>query len=244
MEDNEDLINIFRVRLEDTLTCIERAAHRSGRDPHAVRLVVVTKTHTVEVARAVVQAGARCLGENYADEALPKIMALGQEVPVSWHMIGHVQSRKAGLVCENFNYFHALDSLKLAERLDRLCEERKRKLPVLLECNLAGEATKYGWPIFDESHWSDLLSVVDKILALPALEVHGLMGMAPFFDDPESSRPYFKLMHRFRDYLRKNFPDSNWDELSMGMSGDFEPAVEEGATWVRIGTRILGQRQS
>ena len=244
MEASENLILTFRARLEDTLACIDRAARRSGRDLQAVRLVVVTKTHPVELIRAVVQAGACYLGENYTDEALPKIIALGQEVPVSWHMIGHVQSRKAGLVCEHFDFFHALDSLKLAEKMSRLCDERKRKLPVLLECNLAGEATKYGWPIFDETLWPDFLPVIEKILALPALEVRGLMGMAPFFSESEPSRPYFKLMRRFRDYMKKIFPGSCWDELSMGMSTDFEPAVEEGATWVRIGTRILGQRQS
>jgi pyridoxal phosphate enzyme (YggS family) len=243
MESSESLIEILRERLEDTLDCIDRAALRSGRDPQSVKLVVVTKSQPVECIQAVIQAGAKNLGENYADEALNKMIVVGQNPPISWHMIGHVQSRKAGKVCDSFDYFHALDSLKLADKLNRLCEERKRKLPVLLECNLAGEASKFGWPIDNESLWVDLLPVVEKIITLPALEVHGLMGMAPFFSDPEPSRPCFIKLRKFRDYLSKKFPDGCWDELSMGMSGDFEPAVEEGATWVRIGTRIMGQRQ-
>jgi PLP dependent protein len=225
-----------------TLDQIAKAAFTVGRNPGEIKLVVVTKTQPIEVVRAVIDAGAEYLGENYAEEAVQKIEALPPENKVQWHMIGHVQSRKAALICEYFDYLHSLDSLKLAERLDRLAAERKRRLKVLLELNLGGEESKFGWPIWDEKNWDTILDDINKVAVLPNLMVKGLMGMAPFFDDPEDARPFYRRLRLFRDFLRVQVPQLDLTELSMGMSGDFEVAVQEGATWVRIGQKILGPR--
>ncbi len=225
-----------------TLDQIAKAATKAGRDAGEIKLVVVTKTHPIEVVQAVVDAGAEYLGENYAEEAVQKIKALPPNYKVQWHMIGHVQSRKAALICEYFDCLHSLDSLKLAERLDRLAAERKRRLTVLLELNLGGEEAKFGWPIWDEKNWDKILDDIYPVAALPNLTVKGLMGMAPFFDDPEDARPFYRRLVLFRDFLRGRVPQFDLTELSMGMSGDFEVAVQEGATWVRIGQKILGPR--
>jgi PLP dependent protein len=225
-----------------TLDQIAKAAVTVGRDSKEIKLVVVTKTQPVEVVRAVVEAGAEYLGENYAEEAVQKIEVLPLKYKVQWHMIGHVQSRKAALICEYFDYLHSLDSLKLAERLDRLAAERKRRLTVLLELNLGGEESKFGWPIWEEENWDSILDEINKVAALPNLWVKGLMGMAPFFDDPEDARPFYRRLRLFRDFLQVRVPQLDLTELSMGMSGDFEIAVQEGATWVRIGQKILGPR--
>jgi PLP dependent protein len=221
---------------------ITQAAWRAGRDPAGVRLVVVTKTHPLDLVEAVVSVGAKYLGENYAEEALPKITSLASRAQVEWHMIGHVQSRKARMVCENFHYIHSVDRLKLAKGLNRCLEPLDKYMPVLLECNVSGEETKEGLPAWDENLWTDLLPSVEEILSLPYLDVRGLMTMAPYFPDPEMARPYFKKLRRLSEFLAGHFPQSKWEELSMGMSGDFEVAIQEGATWIRIGTAILGER--
>lgn len=221
---------------------IGRAAERSGRRPSDVRLVVVTKGHPIEAVRAVLEAGADCLGENYVEEAVDKILAISTEDRVEWHMIGHVQSRKASLVCEHFAWVHSLDSLKLARRLDHFAGELGRRLPVLMECNVSGEQSKYGWSAWRKEDWSKLLPEFEQIVELPNLDVRGLMTMAPFLPDPEGARPYFERLRYLQDYLADRFPETKWDHLSMGMSGDYEVAVEEGATLVRIGTAILGPR--
>ncbi len=221
---------------------IAAAAQSSGRAPEAVRLVVVTKAHPAEAVQAVIEAGGRFIGENYADEALPKIEALRGEPDIEWHMIGHIQSRKARLICSSFDYVHSLDSLKLAEQLNRYGSEDGKRLPVLFECNISGETTKFGWPAYQESTWPELLPAVERILALPFISVRGLMTMAPYAEDPELARPYFKRLRRLQEYLAAHIPQGHWAELSMGMSGDYEIAIQEGATWVRIGTAILGPR--
>jgi pyridoxal phosphate enzyme (YggS family) len=159
-------------------------------------------------------------------------------------MIGHVQSRKARAVCEQFACLHSLDSLKLAARLDRFAGELKRCLPVLLECNVSGEETKFGLPAYREESWENLLPEIDAILALPNLQIRGLMTMAPFLADPEETRPYFRRLRRLLEYFDRQYPRPEWRELSMGMSADFEAAIQEGATLVRIGTAILGERTS
>jgi PLP dependent protein len=221
---------------------IQRAAHRSGREGDQIRLVVVTKTHPVEAIREVIQAGARDLGENYAEAALPKIEALKGEGDLNWHMIGHIQSRKAKFVCGGFHYVHSVDRLKVANALERFCGEQNRDIPVLLECNVSGEESKFGWPAWEEENWEQLMEPFARLLELPHLHVQGLMTMAPFFDQPEQARPFFKKLKRLADFLRKKLPQVYWDELSMGMSGDFEAAIEEGATIVRIGTAVMGSR--
>ncbi len=180
---------------------IEQAARSAGREPESIRLIVVTKGHPVELIQAAVKAGARRLGENYVDEALAKMDALGEPTGLEWHMIGHVQSRKAQSVSERFDWLHSLDSLKLAQRLDRFAGAIGRRLPVLLECNTSGEETKFGWPAWQETTFPVLALEFQEITRLPNLEVRGLMTMAPFFDEPEPSRPCFRRLSQLRDYL-------------------------------------------
>ena len=220
---------------------IGNAAVSAGRHPGEVRLVVVTKGHPLETVQAAVQAGAGLLGENYVEEAEEKVRSLG-DVKVEWHMIGHVQSRKAEAVCRNFDWVHSVDSLKLAYRLDRFAGEMGRTLPVLLECNVSGEATKSGWAAWEEVDWGRLAESLKPLIDLHRLKVRGLMTMAPFCDDPGLARPYFRRLRRLRDCLASWYPQVDWSELSMGMSGDFTVGVEQGATLVRVGTAILGPR--
>jgi len=239
---NESLVSSIRERRQCVLGQIAAAAAGSGRDPQAVRLVVVTKAQPLVVVQAAIAAGIFVLGENYAEEAVAKISALKSETEVEWHMIGHVQSRKADLVAGHFTMLHSLDNLKLAERLDRFCEADGKTLPALLEFNVGGEESKYGWPAWDETRWPDLLPEIGQMLQFPHLSVHGLMTMPPYFEQAELSRPYFQRLRRLRDYLAKQFSEADWLELSMGTSADFEAAVQEGATYVRIGQAILGSR--
>ena len=227
---------------ERILERIDRVARSAGRDLQGVRLVVVTKGHTVDAVRQVIAAGAQILGENYVEEAVPKTQAFSAESPVKWHMIGHVQSRKAQAVCEYFDWLHSLDRVKLARRLERSAAELERTLPVLLECNVIGEETKFGWRAWDESAWPDLAVEIEALLALNHLKVKGLMTMAPFLPDAEGTRPYFKRLRKLQEFLAARFPGQDWSELSMGMSADFEVAIQEGATLVRIGTAIMGPR--
>jgi PLP dependent protein len=229
-------------RLQSVQERVAAAANRAGRSPADVRLVVVTKTHPVELIRAVVQAGALHLGENYAEEAVSKKLDLGEVPGVDWHMIGHIQSRKVALVVEHFDWVHSLDSLKLANRLNRFAGELGRRMPVLLECNVSGEESKFGWPAWQEAEWGTLLESFTQLQELHALEIRGLMTMAPFLPDPEQARPYFRRLKRLQGYLTERMPGVDWTELSMGMSADYEVAIEEGATWVRIGTAITGSR--
>jgi len=221
---------------------IAGAALASGREPGSVRLVVVTKAQPFEVVKAAIAAGVTILGENYPEEAVEKIQVLDMASKLEWHMIGHVQSRKAHLVIEHFALLHALDNLRLASRLDRFAARAGRTLPVLLEFNVGGEESKFGWPAWQEEGWTNLLPVVSQVLDLSHLRVHGLMAMPPLGADVEQSRPYFRRLRCLRDFLCDRFPQIDWRELSMGTSADFEVAVQEGATLVRVGQAILGTR--
>jgi pyridoxal phosphate enzyme (YggS family) len=221
---------------------IHKAAESVGRDPAEVSLVVVTKGHSLEVIQEVIEMGILHIGENRVEEALPKMKVLPTQTGVQWHMIGHVQSRKAQQVCEHFNYFHALDRMKLARRLDLFSGEIGRVLPVLLQFNVSGEGTKSGWLAHDEKEWNRLLPEIAALLDLHNLEVRGLMTMAPYSLNPEDSRPFFTCLAKLQGFLASQFPGVKFDQLSMGMSGDYEVGIQEGATFVRIGTAILGER--
>lgn len=236
------LVTGIRERYQHTLENIAAAARAGGREPDSVRLVVVTKAQPFEVVQAAVQAGAQILGENYPEESVSKILSLGSESGVEWHMIGHVQSRKARLVIEHFDLLHSLDSLKLAERLNRMAQEAGRVLPVMLECNVGGEESKYGWPAAQEKDWPILYPVIETILGLENLQICGLMTMPPLETDPEDARVYFRTLRLLRDNLSARYPQAEWYELSMGTSADYQVAVQEGATLVRIGTAIVGPR--
>ena len=238
-----NLVSSIRESYQSVLDQIVTAARKSSRAPNEIRLVVVTKSQPLEVIQAAIEAGVRILGENYPEEAVTKIQSLMGQTGVEWHMIGHVQSRKARLVADHFALLHSLDSLKLARRLDRFAAEAERVLPVLLECNVGGEESKAGWDASDESQWEALFPDVSAILGLPNLQVQGLMTMPPLETDPEDSRRYFQRLRQLRDRLASQFPGAGWRELSMGTSADYFIAVEEGATLVRVGTAIVGARK-
>jgi pyridoxal phosphate enzyme (YggS family) len=238
---NETLLSAIYERYQLTLAQISDAAAGCGRDPRDVRLVVVSKSQPLEVVQAAVSAGITMFGENYVEEAIEKIITF-RNAALEWHMIGHVQSRKAEMVAEHFTMLHSLDSLKLARRLERSCERTNRILPVLLEFNVSGEESKFGFPAWNEGTWSNLEQEMVQILAFPHLVVCGLMTMPPFFDDPERTRPYFQRLRALQEFLKERFPMSTWKELSMGTSVDYVTAIQEGATFVRIGQAILGPR--
>jgi len=221
---------------------IQRAAGLSGRDPESVRLVVVTKGQPVNVVQAVIAAGARWIGENYPEQAVEKISRLGPQTGVEWHMIGHIQSRKARLVCEHFSLVHSLDSLQLAQRLDECARVLNRRLPVLLEINLGGEESKFGWRAALDGEKENILHDIEGIVEMVNLDVRGLMAMPPITANPEDSRPFFHQLKQLQKDLSVQFPQANWDELSMGTSADYEIAVQEGATLVRVGQAVLGPR--
>jgi pyridoxal phosphate enzyme (YggS family) len=227
---------------------IAAAARRAGRDPAGVTLVAVAKTFPPETVVEAHRAGVSVLGENKVQEAQAKIAAvssvLGQEA-VSWHLVGHLQRNKAKQAARLFDVIQSVDSVRLAEALEKRCAAleaeagEKKRLPVLLEINVTGKATQYGLPVNDRAQ---LDAVVEATLASPHLALQGLMTIAPLVADPEEARPYFRLLRDLRDELARRFPAAGWQHLSMGMTDDFEVAVEEGATLVRIGRAIFGRR--
>ena len=228
---------------------IAEAALRTGRDPTGVTLVAVTKTHPVEIVVAAHQAGLRHFGENRVEEGSSKISDFNTAIPgpqPTWHMVGHVQSRKAQPVVAHFDYVHSVDRPKIAHRLSRFAKDAGQTLPVLLECNVSGEETKSGFDLYrweqDQARRQAFFAKVEEFLALPGLLVQGLMTMAPFVADPETVRPVFVSLRTLSCTLRERFPTHAWHHLSMGMTDDFEVAVEEGATMVRVGRAIFGAR--
>lgn len=232
----------IKERLEAMLEEIETIATQAGRVSADVKLVVVTKTFTSELIREVLQAGAKDLGENYVEEASEKVGALARLFPVTWHMIGHIQSRKTRQVCELFDIVHSIDREKVARRLSEAAQESGKRLPVLLECNVSGEKSKFGWRAWESDNWIQLAAELQPLIELPGIEIRGLMTMAPYYDDPELARPYFARLRSLSELLADQFPGTCFRELSMGMSQDFRQAIEEGATFLRIGTAIMGDR--
>ena len=216
---------------------MEAAAKRAGRDPGKVRLVAVSKTVDLERIRQAIAAGVDSFGENYVQEAQKKIEGLEQRV--SWHFIGHLQSNKAKAAARLFDWVHSVDSLKLAEELSRAGKLQNRVLPVLLQVNLGQEETKSG------AQKEEVFRLLEGMASLPGISVKGLMTMPPFFDNPKDSRPYFRALRILgEDVSNRGIPGVLMEELSMGMSNDFEVAVEEGATLVRVGTAVFGPRPS
>jgi pyridoxal phosphate enzyme (YggS family) len=215
---------------------IGAACTRSGRDPADVKLVGVTKTVPIERIREGIEAGLEVLGENYVQEAVKKRAALA-DLSLSWHCIGHLQTNKAKMAVECFDWIETLDRESLAIELNRMAEKAGIKIPVLIQVNIGGEESKSGVRPDDLRSFSKLVSGFDL------LDVRGLMALPPFFDQPERARPHFRQMRELLDMLRQeSFRPERLAELSMGMSGDFEVAVEEGSTMVRIGTALFGSR--
>lgn len=217
------------------------AAARVGRtDP--ILLVAVSKGQPTALIRAAHAAGLRDFGENRVEEAGPKIEALSDLADLHWHLIGHVQSRKADQASGRYDLIHSVDRLKIARRLEDRAAKAGRRQPILLECNVSGERAKAGWPMARADDWDEQLSDIEQVVGYAHLEVRGLMTMAPMTDDSELVRSVFRRLRELRDFLARRLP-GDWSELSMGMTDDFELAVEEGATIVRIGRAIFGERQ-
>jgi len=224
-------------RLSGIRARITAAAESSGRAAEEVKLIAISKTHPASAIKRVIEFGAVDIGENRVQEAEEKISEIGRGA-ARWHLVGHLQANKARRAVNLFDVIHSLDSLELARRLDRLCaEEGREKLALLIQVDLGHEETKSG---IDES---ELTHLVESLGPLTRLDLIGLMTLPPFFDHPEQSRPFFRRLRGMRDELaaRRAF-GSGKGELSMGMTHDFEVAIEEGATMVRIGTAIFGER--
>jgi len=216
---------------------IERTAKRAGRSADEIKLVAVSKTHPAAVLKEAIAAGAAILGENKVQEAEGKIAEIGR-APAEWHLIGHLQSNKARKAVQLFDVIHSVDSLELAERLERICIEQGREsLSMFVHVDLAGEATKSG---LDEN---DLPKLVEFLRTCKRLRFDGLMILPPYFANVDDARPFFAKLRTIRDrLLSENAFSSSKGELSMGMSYDFEIAIEEGATIIRVGTAIFGER--
>jgi len=229
------LLSIVR-NLEEIQGRIARAAGRTGRDPASVTLVAVSKTVSVSRIEAAIQAGVQVLGENRVQEARGKIEALGKKVP--WHLIGHLQTNKSALAVSLFEMVHSVDSLRVAQALDREAGRRGKCLPVLVQVNISGETSKSGVAA-DEAP-----ALLKAVAGMTQLRLEGLMTIPPYAMDPEAGRPVYRRLRELRDRVNaEGFVRLPLHHLSMGMSHDFEVAVEEGATMVRVGTLLFGERQ-
>jgi pyridoxal phosphate enzyme (YggS family) len=223
--------NIGRIRER-----IAAAALRAGRNPKNIRLMAVTKTVSDERILAAIEAGVDILGENYVQEAKRKIELMGKSV--EWHLIGHLQTNKAKYAVRLFDMIHSVNRLSLAEEINRRAAAAGMRCRVLIEVNLGGEDSKSGAPP------EEAPALIRSVAAMPNLSIQGLMTMAPWYDDPERARPCFAGLRALRDRIAaENIPNVAMRELSMGMTDDFEVAVEEGATIVRIGRAIFGERK-
>ena len=233
----------LRDNLRQVQDRIAAAADRARRDPASITLVAVSKTQPAEALVEAYHLGVRHFGENRVEEATLKQLIFRQRVfdpSVTFHMIGHVQSRKAEEVAAWSDRVHSVDSVKLAQRLDRFAATRPHVLPILLEVNVSGEASKYG---FDAARRDELFGAVEAISSLTNVRLDGLMTMAPLVEQPEQARPVFRGLRELRDEIEARCAGVMLPELSMGMTDDFEVAIEEGATLVRVGRAIFGERQ-
>jgi pyridoxal phosphate enzyme (YggS family) len=214
---------------------IAAAAKRAGRDPSLIKLVTVTKTIDPERIRYAVAAGSNTLGENRVQEAKDKIEQLGSIA--SWHLIGHLQTNKAKYAVKLFDLIHSIDNIELAREIDRQATKIGKVQNVLIEVSIAGEEAKAGVTL------EETADLIKETAMLKHISIRGLMTMPPFLDDPEAVRPYFRKLRELAVSIAKEeIPHVSMQELSMGMSGDFEVAVEEGSTMVRVGTAIFGER--
>ena len=224
-------------RLQNVKNRIEKAARACGRDPETIRLVAVSKTVPTNRVRQAIQAGVAILGENYVQEARTKFNDLAT-YPVSWHFVGHLQSNKAKYAVRLFDLIHSVDTFKLARELDKQSHKINKVQEVLIQVNISEEASKSGVDV------EGTYNLLKDISLLENLSVKGLMTMPPYFNAPEKVRPYFVALRRLRNRLeQQGLLNVSLIELSMGMTGDFEVAIQEGATLVRIGTAIFGKRE-
>ncbi len=223
--------NYLRENLAEVRRKIEKAAEKAGRSAHEIKLIAVSKTHPSAVVKEAIAAGATVFGENKVQEAEEKIPEIGRDA-AEWHLIGHLQSNKARKAVRLFDMIHTLDSIELATRLERICiDEKREKLSILIQVDLAGEETKSG------SSEKELPGLIEFLQNCKCLKLAGFMILPPFFEDAEKTRPFFRRLREIRNKFLSG------GELSMGMSHDFEVAIEEGATLVRVGTAIFGERE-
>lgn len=227
-------------RIARVRTTIADAAVRVGRRPQEITLVAVSKTVEPDRIRAAAELGITHFGENRVQEGREKIELLAGRLPPGchWHLIGHLQSNKARWAVRLFDLIESVDSLELATLLDRLGERQGKRVPVLLEVNVSGEEAKFGFAPLE------LSTVMPRLVALRWLEIRGLMAIAPIVTDPKQARPFFRQLRQLRDQLRRDLPGIALEDLSMGMTNDYPVAIEEGATIVRIGRAIFGERLS
>jgi pyridoxal phosphate enzyme (YggS family) len=235
---NVDPGDDLAARFANVRARIEAAARGCGRNPEEVTLIAISKTHPSRLISSLIELGAADLGENRVQEAEEKIPQVGRS-RARWHLVGHLQANKARRALQLFDVIHSLDSSDLARRLDRLCAQVDRQsLPALIQVDLGHEETKSG---IDER---ELPQLVETVQRLERLELIGLMTLPPFFEDPKQARPYFRRLRQLRDELASSGSfGQRHGELSMGMTNDFEVAIEEGATMVRVGTAIFGERE-
>lgn len=238
----------LRERLNTIHSRIVQSARRAGRDPSEIQLIAVTKNIPVEAIREVMSIGIRHIGENKVQEALAKWKELRRTMDpstllragdprlttIQWHFIGHLQTNKVRDAVQVFDWIHSVDSLRLAEKINQECQRIQKIMPVLIEVNVSGEQSKYG------VRPEELPVLLEQTAAFKTIRIEGLMTMAPVVSDPNQARSYFQQLTRLRDQLKWGLPP--FSHLSMGMSQDFEVAIEEGATMVRIGTAIFGDR--
>ena len=223
-------------RIAHIETKVQEAALRVGRNPEEIRLVAVSKTKPVEMVAEAFEAGQRIFGENYIQEAVEKIQRL-EEKDIQWHFIGHLQSKKSKYAAGNFELIHSVDSLKLATELNKQAAKKGVLQNILIQVNTSGEESKSG------TTEVEVVQMIREIAELKHVAIKGLMTMPAFFDDPEGARPFFKQLRQIKERIETLvIPNVEMKELSMGMTGDFEVAIEEGATLVRVGTAIFGPR--
>jgi len=238
--DHEQTENLQK-NIEIVLDKIQKTAASAGRDPEEISLIAVTKQKSAAVVKKLADFGIKRIGESYLKEALFKIDLL-KDFGIEWHMIGSIQKGKEKDIAAKFSEVHSVEKLKTALNLNKYARFNQRVLPVYLEFNISGEETKHGWNAWAENQWPGLLSEIEEIIDLSNIKVKGLMTMAPYFSDPQAARPYFKRLRELREYLSRHIQESDLSELSMGMSGDFEVAIQEGATVLRIGSALVGPR--
>lgn len=233
MSKSDTLIN---TNIRDVERTIENACRKSGRSRDSVTLIAVSKTKPLSMLLEAYEAGARDFGENKVQELMEKIPEMPSDV--RWHMIGHLQTNKVKYIVDKVYMIHSVDSLKLAEEINREALKKGVTVKILLEVNVAGEESKFGTAI------SETAALAENIAKLPAVQIEGLMTIAPFVENPEDNRVYFqKLKQLSVDIANRNIDNVNMNVLSMGMTGDYSVAVEEGAVFVRVGTGIFGERE-
>lgn len=229
----------IRTRYHAVRAQLAEAAQRAGRSPDSVRLIAVTKTHPASTVETALAAGLALFGENYVQELREKMDYFDtRSLPVQpqWHFIGHLQRNKVKYIARQVALIHSVDSAALAGEIDKQAKKYGRTIDVLLQVNTSGEESKFGCAP------DDTLPLAEHVLTLPHVRVRGLMTIAAFADDAETTRPMFRLLRSLRDDLQMRFPQADFSELSMGMTNDFATAIEEGATYIRIGTALFGER--